>query len=104
MLSIQDVLSTCLVSKWGQEEQEHSYVFTYFPLGSIREDTNVHTTSSHLQKSAPGAASSGRHWQAGLPTNLQRRIKLNDEGRRPGTTRAKDILTEAGRGVGRALH
>ena len=56
-------------------------LLTYPPLGSITEKAyKQENISSHLQKLAPGAASLGQRWRAALPKNLQRQIKLNDEG------------------------
>lgn len=56
--------------------------------------------SSHLQKWEPGAASLGQRWRAALPKNLQRQIKLNDEGQGLVHSGPNTLLTEVSCGFG----
>ena len=56
---------------------------SWFP--SEKRFTNRRKTSSHLQNLVLGAVSLRQHWRGGVPRNLQRQIKLNDEGNKAGT-------------------
>uniref|UniRef100_A0A7N9D549 Uncharacterized protein n=1 Tax=Macaca fascicularis TaxID=9541 RepID=A0A7N9D549_MACFA len=60
-----------------------SPTLSWFP--SEKRFTNSRKASSHLQNLVLGAVSLGQHWRGGVPKNLQRQTKLNDEGNKART-------------------